>query len=51
MYIHFIICNTFNIIFKPDKFILRFFNDRNNNYVKDSIASEVVLNYQIPRKN
>ena len=33
---------------KPDKYTLRFFDDRNNDYVKDSNASEVVLNYQIP---
>lgn len=42
MYIHLIIWNRFNIIFKPDKFILRFFNDRNNDYVKDSNVSETI---------
>lgn len=36
---------------KPDIYILRFFDDKNNNFLKDFNGSEVILNYQIPCAN
>ena len=36
---------------KPDIYILRFFDDKNNNFLKDFNGSEVIINYQIPCAN
>jgi hypothetical protein len=35
----------------PDIYILRFFDDKNNNFIKDPNGSEVIINYQIPCAN
>jgi len=35
----------------PDIFILRFFDDKNNNFIKDPKGSEVIINYPIPCAN
>ena len=32
----------------PDNYTLRFFDDKNNDYIKDSNGTEVILNYEIP---
>ena len=32
----------------PDNYTLRFFEDKNNDYIKDSNGTEVILNYKIP---
>ena len=34
-----------------DIYILRFFDDKNNNFIKDPNGSEVIINYQIPCAN
>lgn len=36
---------------KPDIYILRFFDDKNNNFFKDFNGSEVIINYPIPCAN
>ena len=33
---------------QPDNYTLRFFDDKNNDYIKDSNGREVILNYEIP---
>jgi hypothetical protein len=35
---------------EPDTYTLRFFDDKDIDYIKDSNASEVLLNYQVPCK-
>jgi hypothetical protein len=32
----------------PDMYTLRFFDDKNNDYIKDPNGSEVILDYEIP---
>ncbi len=34
--------------FEPTTYILRFFDDKNNDFIKDTNASEVLLNYKVP---
>jgi hypothetical protein len=34
-----------------DTYILRIFDDKNNDFIKDFNGSEVILNYQIPCDN
>ncbi len=36
---------------KPDIYTLRFFDDKNNNFLKDFNGLEVIINYQIPCAN
>ncbi len=36
---------------KLDTYILRIFEDKNNDFIKDFKGSEVILNYQIPCYN
>lgn len=36
---------------KPDTYTLRFFDDKNNDFIKDPNGSEVILHYQIPCDN
>ncbi|MGZ5547613.1 MAG: hypothetical protein ACXWFZ_06635 [Nitrososphaeraceae archaeon] len=38
-------------VVKPDIYTLRFFDDKNNNFLKDFNGSEVIINYQIPCAN
>src|SRR5215210_6897845 len=38
-------------VIKPDIYTLRFFDDKNNNFLKDFNGSEVIINYQIPCAN
>ena len=38
-------------VIKPDIYTLRFFDDQNNNFLKDFNGSEVIINYQIPCDN
>ena len=38
-------------VIKPDIYTLRFFDDQNNNFLKDFNGSEVIINYQIPCAN
>ncbi|MFB5599568.1 MAG: hypothetical protein ACE5SW_05000 [Nitrososphaeraceae archaeon] len=33
---------------EPDTYTLRFFDDRDNNFIKDFDGAEVILNYEIP---
>jgi hypothetical protein len=33
---------------QPDNYTLRFFDDKNNDYMKDPNGKEVILNYEIP---
>ena len=33
--------------FEPTTYILRFFDDKNNDFIKDTNASEVLLNYKV----
>lgn len=32
----------------PDMYTLRFFDDKNNDYIKDPNGAEIILNYEIP---
>jgi hypothetical protein len=36
---------------KPDTYTLRFFDDENNDFIKDPNGSEIILRYQIPCDN
>lgn len=36
---------------EPDTYILRLFDDRDNDFIKDFEGSEVRLNYNIPYNN
>ena len=38
-------------VIKPYIYTLRFFDDKNNNFLKDFNGSEVIINYQIPCAN
>jgi len=38
-------------VIKPDVYILRFFDDKNNNFIKDFNGLEVIINYPIPCAN
>jgi hypothetical protein len=38
-------------VIKPDVYILRFFDDKNNNFLKDFNGLEVIINYPIPCAN
>lgn len=38
-------------VIKPDIYTLRFFDDKNNNFLKDFNGSEVIINYQVPCAN
>jgi hypothetical protein len=38
-------------VIKPDIYTLRFFDDKNNNFLKDFNGSEVIITYQIPCAN
>jgi hypothetical protein len=38
-------------VVKPGIYTLRFFDDKNNNFLKDFNGSEVIINYQIPCAN
>ena len=38
-------------VIKPDIYTLRFFDDKNNNFLKDFNGAEVIINYQIPCAN
>lgn len=33
---------------QPDNYTLRFFDDKNNDYIKDMNGKEIIINYEIP---
>ncbi len=33
---------------QPDNYTLRFFDDKNNDYIKDIDGKEIIINYEIP---
>ena len=33
---------------QPDNYTLRFFDDKNNDYIKDINGKEIIINYEIP---